>query len=72
MKVTGCVAVLVGLPGSGKTTLCQKICSEVRSTDDRPTRVIHICFDQIISFSKVEDGADDKTFRNFHIKVIIS
>ncbi|KAG1692947.1 L-seryl-tRNA(Sec) kinase [Nymphon striatum] len=66
MKVLGCVAVLAGLPGSGKTSLCQKICSEVKVIDNHPTRVIHICYDHIITFSKA--GADENTSENLHIE----
>ena len=40
-----CIAVLCGLPGAGKTTLCRNL---MRSCAMPNVSVIHLCFDAIL------------------------
>jgi adenylate kinase family enzyme len=50
------VMLLMGLPGSGKTTLCQKL------LEMRPEGVQfrHICYDELLKFNEAEKWRDSR------------
>lgn len=49
-----CFNVLVGIPGAGKTTYCQRIQEHLNSTNSS-LNAIHICFDDFIKFDATVD-----------------
>lgn len=56
-----CLNVLVGIPGAGKTTYCQRI-QEYLNLASSSLKVVHICFDDFIKFDATID-LENSTFK---------
>jgi signal recognition particle GTPase len=48
-KSQTCIVILMGLPGAGKTTFCQKFVSEFSKLD---FNVIHVCYDAFVDLQE--------------------
>lgn len=57
-----CLNVLVGIPGAGKTTYCQRI-QEYLNVTYSSLKAIHICFDDFIKFDAAID-LENSSFRD--------
>lgn len=63
------IVVLIGLPGSGKTTFAQKIMNIIRTgVYSENFEMVHICYDQI--YSSMERHIEYKEFRQRNIEYI--
>ena len=66
-KSQTCIVVLIGLPGAGKTTFCQKFVSNFSKPDSDSKvgfNVVHVCYDAFVDLEEqaklaenVEDGS---------------
>ena len=50
-----CLVVLVGLPGCGKTSLCQQYTTLARA---RGVSCLHVCYDSLVPLSAQADMVD--------------
>ena len=48
-KSQTCIVILMGLPGAGKTTFCQKFVSEFSKLD---FNVVHVCYDAFVDLQE--------------------
>lgn len=62
--------VLIGLPGSGKTTLSKTLVNNYTYFKERKLNFIHICYDELLEFSKDDSITDWKNQRNTIISEI--
>ena len=53
-----CLVVLIGLPGSGKTTFCRQFQTFIKGQPNLSSfGVVNVCYDQLIPISKQKDIA---------------
>ena len=52
-----CLVALIGLPGTGKTTLCNQLQTFITEESMPEFGCLHLCYDQLIPISKQKDMA---------------